>query len=85
MFNRIFRYLAIFTAATVVAPRAHAQPTVVTNGPAASFPADSPVADALARAEASVQRILDVPAGRRTCDNTIGALDDILAEAWSHA
>ena len=37
----------------------------------ADIPEDSPVADALRRAEASVVDIVDVSADRRTLDNTI--------------
>lgn len=43
----------------------------------AQTPAPSPVADALARADAAVQAIVDVSAAR-TFDNTVGALDDLL-------
>lgn len=45
----------------------------------AEIPEDSPVADALRRAEASVVDIVDVAADQRTFDNTIGAIDDIQA------
>lgn len=41
-------------------------------------PADSPVAEPLKKAEAAVQAIIGVPAGERTFDNTVGALDDML-------
>lgn len=40
--------------------------------------ADSPVAEPLKKAEAAVKAILDVPAGKRTFDNTVGAIDDML-------
>ncbi len=38
------------------------------------------MADALARADRSVQAIIDVPDGQRSFDNTFGALDDLLAQ-----
>jgi thimet oligopeptidase len=41
---------------------------------------DSPVADALARAEKTVQEILAVPRGDRDFDNTVGRLDDLIAQ-----
>lgn len=46
----------------------------------ADIPEDSPVAEALQRAEASVVRIVEISEDRRTFDNTIGALDDIQAQ-----
>ena len=45
-----------------------------------AIPADSPVAPALRRADATVQRIVAVSDDRRTFDNTIGALDDIASK-----
>lgn len=49
-------------------------------------PENSPVADALRRADAAVDRIVAVPAGQRTFENTLGALDDMQAalakEVW---
>jgi len=39
----------------------------------------SPIADALLAADAAVQKIVDVPAGQRTFQNTLGALDDLSA------
>ncbi|MGE0479250.1 MAG: M3 family metallopeptidase [Phycisphaerae bacterium] len=41
-------------------------------------PAGSPIAPALQRAEAAVKAIVAVPAGQRSFDNTVGALDDLL-------
>ena len=38
----------------------------------------SPVAGALAKADLAIKTIIDVPAGRRTFDNTIGAIDDMI-------
>ena len=46
----------------------------------ADVPEDSPAAEALQRAEASVSRIIEISEDRRTFDNTIGALDDIQAQ-----
>ena len=46
----------------------------------ADIPEDSPVAEALRRAEASVVDIVKISADQRTFDNTIGALDDIQAQ-----
>ena len=46
-------------------------------------PADqiaSAVADALASGDAAVARIVDVPSEQRTYDNTVGAIDDIVAQ-----
>ena len=45
----------------------------------AGIPEDSPVAEALRRAEASVVDIVEISAHQRTFDNTIGAIDDIQA------
>ncbi len=42
--------------------------------------ANSPVAAALTRADASVQRIVAIPDDQRTFDNTIGAIDDLVAQ-----
>lgn len=42
------------------------------------IPADSPVADALKRAEAAIEQIVAVADGQRTFDNTIGAIDDLV-------
>lgn len=39
----------------------------------------SPVAAALARADAAVKAIVDVPDGKRTFENTVGAIDDLLS------
>ena len=44
------------------------------------IPEDSPVGDALARADAAVERIVAVPESRRTFDTTFGAVDDMLAQ-----
>ncbi|MBT8485670.1 MAG: Zn-dependent oligopeptidase [Phycisphaerae bacterium] len=44
-----------------------------------TIPPDSPAAAALRRAEASVQNILSVPNSQRNFQNTIGAIDDLLA------
>ncbi len=48
-------------------------------GTHAEVPADSPVRDALIRADDGVRRIVAVPANQRTFENTIVALDDVLA------
>lgn len=40
---------------------------------------DSPIAAALQRADDSIQTIVNVPDNQRTFDNTIGAIDDMLA------
>ncbi|MCG3127573.1 MAG: Oligopeptidase A [Phycisphaerae bacterium] len=45
-----------------------------------TLPADSPIAEALRTAEAGVAAIVAVPEGRRTFENTLGALDDVLAK-----
>ena len=45
----------------------------------ADIPEDSPVAEALRRAEISVVDIVEISAHQRTFDNTIGAIDDIQA------
>ncbi len=44
---------------------------------AQDIPADSPIADALKTADAAVQKIVDVPAGQRTLQNTLLAMDDM--------
>ena len=41
------------------------------------IPPDSPVADALKKADAAVQAIVAIPDAQRTFDNTLGALDDL--------
>lgn len=46
----------------------------------AQAPEDSPIRAALEKAEASVQKLVAVPAAQRTFDNTLGALDDLLCE-----
>ncbi|MBK9120053.1 MAG: Zn-dependent oligopeptidase [Phycisphaerales bacterium] len=60
-------------------------PTLAAFGFAAALPAlandvptDSPVAEALRKAEAAVAAIVSVPAADRTFDNTVGAIDDLL-------
>lgn len=50
-----------------------------TSWAAGQIPDDSPVRDALLKANAAVERILAVPDGQRTFENTLGALDDLLA------
>lgn len=47
---------------------------------AQSYPADSPAAEALARAVAAADRIAGIPDGQRTFENTVGAIDDLLAQ-----
>jgi len=47
--------------------------------PAQDIPEGSPVAEALRRAAARVQAIVAVPDDKRSFDNTLGALDDMLA------
>lgn len=53
--------------------------TAVGLAPAQDIPEGSPVADALRRAEARIQAIVAVPDDKRSFDNTLGALDDMLA------
>ena len=60
---------AVFACALLVTAGAWAQDA---EGP-------SPVAGALAKADVAITAIIDVPADRRTFDNTIGAIDDMLA------
>ncbi|MGE3180587.1 MAG: M3 family metallopeptidase [Phycisphaerae bacterium] len=43
-----------------------------------NIPDDSPIADALRKAEAAVAAIVAVPDGQRTFDNTVGAVDDLV-------
>jgi thimet oligopeptidase len=52
---------------------------VLAAGARADFPPDSPVADALASADQAVDRIVAVPDTGRTFENTVGALDDLVA------
>lgn len=40
----------------------------------------SPIADALARANAAIAKIVAIPDAQRTFDNTIGAIDDLYAQ-----
>jgi hypothetical protein len=40
----------------------------------------SPIADALKKANAGIERIVAVPEAQRTFDNTVGALDDVLVQ-----
>ena len=40
---------------------------------------DSPIAEALRKAEASVQTIIALPESQRNFDNVIGGIDDIVA------
>lgn len=42
------------------------------------IPADSPVAEALRKAEAAIERIVSIPDGERSFDNTVGAIDDMV-------
>ncbi|MHC5004027.1 MAG: M3 family metallopeptidase [Planctomycetota bacterium] len=58
----------------------HLLAVAVLVAPAGATDADSPVADALARADAAVARIIEVPDDRRTFDNTVGAIDDIVGQ-----
>ena len=44
-----------------------------------SIPADSPVRGAMLRAEAAVDQIVAIPDELRTFENTVGAIDDLLA------
>lgn len=46
---------------------------------------DSPARAALEKASAAVERIIAVPADKRTFDNTLGALDDMAAQLESDA
>lgn len=46
----------------------------------ADFPADSPAAEALKKAEDAVARIVAVSDNERTFDNTVGAIDNLLAQ-----
>lgn len=45
----------------------------------AEIPADSPIAEALKKAEAAANAIVAVPDGQRNYENTLGALDDLYA------
>jgi thimet oligopeptidase len=45
---------------------------------AVDIPADSPIAEALRKAEASVMKIIAIPDEQRTFENTVGAMDDVL-------
>jgi thimet oligopeptidase len=47
---------------------------------AGEIPSDSPLADALRKADAAADRIVAVPERDRTFDNTVGAIDDIIAQ-----
>jgi thimet oligopeptidase len=47
---------------------------------ASAVPEDSPVAEALTRANRAVDAIVAVPDGRRTFENTVGAIDDVIAQ-----
>jgi len=47
---------------------------------AGAIPEGSPLTDALRRAEAAADRIVAVPTRQRTFDNTVGAIDDIVAQ-----
>jgi thimet oligopeptidase len=42
------------------------------------IPENSPVADALRKAEAAIQKIVSLPDGERNFDNTVGAIDDMI-------
>lgn len=44
---------------------------------AQEIPADSPIAEALKKADAGIQKIVDVPEGQRNLENTLLALDDV--------
>ena len=44
---------------------------------ATSVQDDSPIADAMRRADYAIQKIIDIPDDRRTFDNTVGAIDDM--------
>ena len=52
---------------------------------AADIPDDSPVATILRRADKSVKAIVDVPGDKRTFDNTVGAIDDLIASMYRDA
>ncbi len=52
--------------------------SVVGRSAAQEIPDDSPVAEALARADQAAQQIVEVPDAERTFDNTIGAMDDLI-------
>ncbi|MCZ6445179.1 MAG: hypothetical protein O6758_03230, partial [Planctomycetota bacterium] len=41
---------------------------------------DSPVADALTRADLAVERIVSVASEQRSFDNTVEAIDDLIAQ-----
>jgi len=66
--DRIVRTLSL-TAVAMLAPAT-----------LASIPADSPAADALKRAQISVDTIIAIPDDARTFDNTLGAIDDMGAQ-----
>ncbi|MDB4453891.1 hypothetical protein N9188_00460, partial [bacterium] len=52
---------------------------------AASLQAGSPIAAQMATADAAVEAILSIPAGSRTVDNTLVALDDTVARFFETA
>ncbi len=71
--RRLCRYFAGLTAGLFVfvgAGTARAQPYQI--------PEESPVAEALQRAEAAIKAIVAVPAAQRNFDNTLGAIDDLI-------
>ncbi|MCZ6837336.1 MAG: hypothetical protein O7G85_16290, partial [Planctomycetota bacterium] len=46
---------------------------------AMSAPDESPISEALRRADYAIQEIVEIPDGQRSFDNTIGAIDDLFA------
>ncbi|MHC4080285.1 MAG: M3 family metallopeptidase [Planctomycetota bacterium] len=71
------RFLALFGPVRP-AVRWMAAIIVLASAAQADYPKDSPIAEALARAEQSVDRIVSVSDDRRTFDNTVGAIDDLI-------
>jgi thimet oligopeptidase len=51
---------------------------------AQEYPADSPVAEQLKRAVAAADAIAAIPDAQRTFDNSVGAVDDLLAHLDTH-
>ena len=65
--RRMALYLGMGAAISIGASQARAE-----------FDPNSPIADALKKADAAVEKIIALPVEQRTFDNTVGALDDLL-------
>ena len=65
-------------AAVCPAIRWMAVMVILASAAQADYPKDSPIADGLARAERSVDRIVSISDDRRTFENTVGAIDDLI-------